>query len=103
MMLRMGEAGEFAMWLAVGFGFLGIFFGPIGAALGRRIAGSKTRDQPSGLTTGEMTAERVAAMEDRILELESERGQLEERLDFAERMLSQGPVEPRLPVPGKEA
>jgi hypothetical protein len=46
-----------------------------------------------GLTTGEMTAERVAALEERIAELESERAVLEERLDFAERMLTRGQPE----------
>ena len=89
----MSEFGEFGMWLAIGFGFLGLFFGPIGQALGRRIGGAKKADHPTGLTTGEMTAERVAAMEERILELESERGQLEERVDFAERMLTKGQAE----------
>ena len=46
------------------------------------------------------TAERVAALEERIMELEGERGQLEERLDFAERMLSSGPPEQRPVGPG---
>ncbi len=94
MMLRLGDPGEFGMWLAIGFGFLGLFFGPIGQALGRRIAGGKSKEaQVSGLTTGEMTAERVAAMEERLQELESERVQLEERVDFAERMLTKGQAE----------
>jgi hypothetical protein len=88
MMLRLGDPGELALFLAVGAGFAGLFFGPIGQAIGRRIAGGKSKVDPAtGLTTGEMTAERVAALEDRIAELELERGQLEERLDFAERML----------------
>jgi hypothetical protein len=95
MMLRLGDPGEFAMWLAIGMGMLGLFFGPIGTAIGRRISGGKSKSDPAtGLTTGEMTAERVAALEERIMELEGDRGQLEERLDFAERMLSQSP-EPR--------
>jgi hypothetical protein len=37
-----------------------------------------------------MTAERLASLEERIVELESERGHLEERLEFAERMLTRG-------------
>jgi len=37
-----------------------------------------------------MAAERLSALEDRIAELELERGQLEERLEFAERLLSRG-------------
>ena len=88
--MRLGDPGELALFFSVGAGFIGIFFGPIGQAIGRRIAGGKAKGDPAtGLSTGEMTAERVAALEDRIAELESERGMLEERLDFAERMLSQ--------------
>lgn len=100
MMIRMGDAGEFALFLSIGFLFLGLFFGPIGQAIGRRIGGGKSKADPAtGLTTGEMTAERVAALEERIQELEGERGQLEERLDFAERMLTQA-AEPRAIEPG---
>lgn len=95
MMLRLGDPGEFAMWLAIGFGFLGLFFGPIGQAIGRRIGGPRKGEPTTGLTTGEMTAERVASLEERILELESERVQLEERVDFAERMLTKGQAEQR--------
>lgn len=102
MMLRMGDAGEFALFLSIGFGFLGLFFGPIGKAIGQRIGGRKNLDPAGGLTTGEMTAERVAALEERIAELETERGQLEERLDFAERILTQS-AEPRPLEPGREA
>ena len=99
--MRLSDPGELALFLSVGAGFLGLFFGPIGQAIGRRIAGGKLKgDSATGLTTGEMTAERVAAMEERLLELESERGQLEERLDFAERMLSQGQSEQRAAGPG---
>lgn len=64
--------------------------------LGIRRALVLRRDVRPGLTTGEMAAERiaeleqrVAAMEERLLELEAERTQLEERVDFAERLLSQ--------------
>ncbi|HEU5218159.1 MAG TPA: hypothetical protein VFU23_05835 [Gemmatimonadales bacterium] len=104
MLLRMSDPGEFALFLSVGMGFLGLFFGPIGQAIGRRIAGGKSKlDPTTGLTTGEMTAERVAVLEERILELEAERGQLEERLDFAERMLTQGQAEPRPIGPGNPA
>ena len=84
----MSELGQFALGIAVGLAALGFFFGPIGKALGARITGEKLREPATGLTTGEMTAERIAAMEDRIAELESERGQLEERLEFAERILT---------------
>jgi hypothetical protein len=92
MMIRLGDPGELALFLSIGGLFLGLFFGPIGQAIGRRIAGGKQKpDLATGLTTGEMTAERMAALEERVMELESERGQLEERLDFAERLLAQSP------------
>lgn len=93
-MLRMSDPGEFAMFLAIGGVLITTVVGPIGQAIGRRISGGKA-DPATGLTTGEMMAERMAALEDRIAELEGERAQLEERLDFAERMLSQGGNPPR--------
>ena len=45
-----------------------------------------------GLSTGEMAAERIAELEDRVAELEAaqqEVAELAERLDFAERLLAQ--------------
>jgi hypothetical protein len=56
----------------------------------RRLALRKA--ETKGLTTGEMAAERIAELEDRLAELEagqSRIAELEERLDFAERLLSQ--------------
>lgn len=47
----------------------------------------------AGLTTGEMAAERIAELEERVAELESaqqEVAELAERLDFAERLLARG-------------
>jgi hypothetical protein len=93
--MRLSDPGELALFLALGSGFIGVLFGPIGQAIGRRIAGGKEKSDPAtGLTTGEMTAERVAALEERVMELEGERDHLEERLDFAERMLAKS-GEPR--------
>lgn len=46
----------------------------------------------AGLSTGEMAAERIAELEDRVAELEAaqqEVAELAERLDFAERLLAQ--------------
>ena len=55
-------------------------------------------------STGEVQAERVAELESRVAELESQQGrvlELEERLDFAERLLAQerGPAR----IPGERA
>lgn len=64
----------------------------------RRLALRKL--EPKGLTTGEMTAERIAELEERIAELEAGQtrmAELEERLDFAERLLAQAPAERLLP------
>lgn len=56
----------------------------------RRRLALKGRNK-SGLTTGEMNAERVADLELRVAELESVQArvyELEERLDFTERLLA---------------
>lgn len=99
----MTESGEFGMWLAIGGAAVTTIvtvIRPIGLALARRISGARAADGSVGLTTGEMTAERMTALEDRINELEHERAGLEERLEFAERMLSKEPTEPRAALPG---
>lgn len=57
----------------------------------------------TGLTTGEMAAERIAELEERIAELESaqqEVAELAERLDFAERLLARGGRESERIGPG---
>lgn len=74
-------------------------------AVRRRIA-LKPGGAAAGLTSGEMAAERIAELEDRVAELEAaqqEVAELAERLDFAERLLAQkgrdaaqiGPGEPQ--------
>lgn len=58
-----------------------------------------------GLTTGEMEAERIAELEHRVADLEAGQAQvadLAERLDFAERLLAQGPPNLRVVGPGEE-
>lgn len=87
------ELGEFAMWLAVGFGFLGFWFGPIAKSIGRWIE-SKTGGGTSKHQVRELEV-RVAELEQVMLRtpaqgVPAERvAELEERLDFAERLLSQ--------------
>ena len=75
--------------LAVFFLIAGVVItlrGPLGKALARRIEGKAGVDP--ALT------ERIEELEHRLVELEQERarvGELEERLDFAERMLAAPP------------
>lgn len=77
----MTEAGEFASMLALGAGLLGATLGPIGQAWGRRIeakiagGGPHSEELTQRITDLEACAQRVA--------------ELEERVDFAERMLAQ--------------
>ena len=77
----MTEAGEFAGFLAFGAGLLGLFLGPVGAALAKRIAGRREVDA-DGMAE---LASRTAELEDRLQGM----NELEERLDFAERLLAQ--------------
>lgn len=85
----MGEAGFFALFGMVAAIGVSLLVGPVGQAIARRIAGEK-KDPKTGLSTGEMAAERVSQLEDRLHEIE-------ERLDFAERMIAQGGERPALP------
>jgi hypothetical protein len=58
-----------------------------------------------GLTTGEMEAQRIAELEERVAELEATQAQvadLAERLDFAERMLAQSAPPLRVMGPGDQ-
>ena len=90
----MGEAGFFGFFLACGAIAVAFLLGPVGQAIGRRIGGDKAAPK-TGLSTGEMAAERVAGMESRVAELE-------ERLDFAERLLANG-TEERAALPSERA
>ena len=84
----MGDGiGDFAFWLAIGLAGLGLTFGPIGTAVARWIE-SKSHHGPRELD--EAVSSRLAevdAMAHRLMELE-------ERVDFTERML----VEARKPA-----
>lgn len=74
---------------------LGVFLSGIVAArlwvLRRPVESSETTVPRVGLTTAEMTAQRLADMEARIYELE-------ERLELAERLLARAEARPALPL-----
>ncbi|MEZ4585942.1 MAG: hypothetical protein R2909_06030 [Gemmatimonadales bacterium] len=88
----MGDPAFVAFFLAVGGMMVALLAGPVGHALARRIGG-KDAGAKTGLSTGEMAAERLADVESRLGELEAVQARLldlEERLDFAERLLVKG-------------
>lgn len=93
---------------AVGIGIVTeIFHGPVADVLALKVFGISllilawrryrarkrmVKDGTLGLTSGEMAAERFQDLEQRIAELEGAQtrvAELEERLDFAERLLAQ--------------
>ncbi len=78
----MGEAGFLGLFVSLGAMVVALFVGPVGQAIGRRIS-SERKGRGDGVSTGEMAAERVALLEGRLQEVE-------ERLDFAERLLLKG-------------
>jgi hypothetical protein len=81
----MSPPGELAMFLAIGAAALGLFFGPIGAALARRLGGGPRASEVH--TEIEQVNERVTAEVD---DLRARLAEVEERLDFAERLLARG-------------
>jgi hypothetical protein len=87
----MSPPGELAMFLAIGAAALGLFFGPIGMALGRRLSGRAPTHAQAELE--EMGARVTAEMDD----LRDRLAEVEERLDFAERLLARGDKVDQLP------
>ena len=80
----MSELGEFAMFLSIGLASLGIFFGPVAGAVARRIAARGP--------TGADPRPEIDELRARVQELEQNQArvlELEERVDFAERLLAQ--------------
>lgn len=75
---------------------LAIILGPVGKALGRRIEGKSGAD-PKQIAMLEDLVTRV----DDVSELRREIGDLQERVDFAERLLAQRPDV--IPLPGRKA
>ena len=78
----------FAFFLTIGAIGASLLLGPVGKAISRRIGGR----EPSA--SDPEAAERIAELEHRLVDLE-------ERLDFAERLLAQERATERLPG-GKE-
>ncbi len=91
----MTELGEFAMWIAVGGGMVAFWFtvSPVFKAIARRI---EQKGQPA-LTELE---QRLQAQEDKgitaenLVPAEHRLTELEERMDFAERLLAPHRVAP---------
>jgi hypothetical protein len=87
----MSPPGELAMFLAIGAAALGLFFGPVGMALGRRLSGRAHDHAQAELE--EMGAQVTSDMDD----LRRRLAEVEERLDFAERLLTEGPPANQFP------
>jgi len=79
------------MFLAIGAAALGLFFGPIGTAIGRRLSGPVLTDTSSEIE--EMGTQVTAEMDD----LRRRLAEAEERLDFAERLLTENAPANQLP------
>jgi hypothetical protein len=82
--------GEMTMFLAIGSAAVALFFGPIGAAIGRVISGRTGTRHSAELQELRTRVEQLETGQERMAELE-------ERLDFAERLLAQSEQPARLP------
>jgi hypothetical protein len=88
----MSPPGEIAMFFAIGAAAVGLLFGPIGSALARRLGG---RAEPGEAHAEiEQMGERVTA---EVGELQTRLAELEERVDFAERLLARGGQADQIP------
>jgi hypothetical protein len=81
----MSPPGELAMFLALGATAIGLLFGPIGQALARRLGGRGEPDESAAEI--ERVNERITTEVD---DLRARLADVEERLDFAERLLARG-------------
>jgi hypothetical protein len=88
----MSGAGELAMFLAIGAATVSLLFGPIGSGFARRIVGPPEPDS-SHAEIEEMRALVTAEVDD----LRNRLAEVEERLDFAERLLAYGRQADQLP------
>jgi hypothetical protein len=89
----MTAPGELAMFLAIGAAACGLLFGPIGSAIARRVAG---RPEP-GDAQVEIDEIRARVTEEAD-DLRNRLAEVEERLDFAERLLAHGRQVDQLPA-----
>ena len=89
----MTPPGELAMFLAIGAAAVGVLFGPIGSALGRRLLGRSEPGDPQP-----EIEEMRARMTDEVDDLRNRLAEVEERLDFAERLLAHGRQADQLPA-----
>jgi hypothetical protein len=81
----MSPPGELAMFLAIGAAAVGLFFGPIGMAIGRRLSGRAH-------THAQLELEEIAVhVTGDIDDFRRRLAEVEERLDFAERLLTDSP------------
>ncbi len=87
-----------AIWMCVTIGGLGLWYvydvvvimaGDFRDGEGRRVARWEVSDAVVGGTGQRPSDARVSDLEDRLLGLETQVGELAERLDFAERLLAQ--------------
>ncbi len=95
------------IWMCLTMGGLGIWYvcdiivvaaGDFRDSEGRRVARWEVSDEVVERVTGTSSSERrVSDLEDRMLGLESQVGELAERLDFAERLLAQARERGSLP------
>lgn len=88
----MTGAGELAMFLAIGAAAVGVLFGPVGSALARRLGGRPVPGDAHA-EIEELGTRMTAEVDD----LRNRLAEVEERLDFAERLLARGGQADQLP------
>jgi hypothetical protein len=81
--------------LFIMMGLVGMSFSPLGRALARRVGGDKGEQAESAALA------EVDALRDEVQALRGEVGEVQERLDFAERLLAQARTQGKLPAGGQ--
>jgi len=107
LLIHLGVTGALMGFVGVSGGseeLYPVFTGLSLLVLGVRRSIALRTTERRGLSTGEMTAERIADLEQRMAELEAAQArvaELEERLDFTERLLARVPPEQRAITSGE--